>query len=365
MSPRLPALRRVGLVGLGALIAGALALAALWFTPAGRVAVADVYWNVLLTLALVDPAEDIGPHLWAVAVSPDGETIAVGGMIREVLLFDAGTGEPRPSPFSMEQWVMEVGWSPDGRWFAASSFDGEVRVIETRTGAEVARFRANEVSYTFAYHPTLPLFAWGAYDGSIRIVDLSTGVESAPIVSSAGGVLFLTFLPDGRWVASTGEDGRVYFHDPLTRVEERVLQAHAEGITSISFSPDGKLMVTGGDDSYVRLWDVDSMTLLREHSPHPGWINFTTFLPGRGRWLSVGTDDAVHIWDVGGHGPSRALPGHPGGLMCVRPFPDGSRFVTSGKDGTLRIWDADSLRVIRSIDVWGSIDPGGWRWPML
>jgi WD40 repeat protein len=51
--------------------------------------------------------------------------------------------------------------------------------------------------------------------------------------------------------------------------------------------------------------------------------------------------------------------------MCVRSFPGGDRFVTTGKDGTVRVWDSERLQVVRTIDVWASIDDGARRLPAL
>jgi len=343
------------------LVLAAVALGLL--SPPGRTLVQEAYWESAITAGLIRPDRYIGPHNWAVAVSPGGDSIAVGGMSRQVHLFDALTGEPRPPLMELDSWVMQVGWSPNGRWFAASSFLGEVRVIEVATGRNVARFSSGDVSYTFAFHPVLPLLASGSYDGTIRLVDLQTGAEERVIQASEGGVLFVTFTPDGGELVSTGEDGRLHFFDPSSGARGRVMGAHDGGVTAVAFSPDGALMATGGDDAFVRLWNVETGGLLQEHSPHRGWTNFTTFLPDGERWLTVGTDDRVHLWRVGKQSPPDALEGHPGGLMCVRAFPDGSAFVTSGKDGVVRIWDVNSLQIERSIDVWSMINPGGWRWP--
>ena len=356
--------RRLLLAALAMLVALVLVLGVTWMTAAGRTWLADVYWEITLSVGLTDPSSYVGPHFWAVAVSPDGRQIAAGGMHQQPLLFDAQTGARLPLPVHHRQWVMEVGWSADGRWFASTSFDGEVQVYDLLEGREVGDWQGRDVAYTFAFHPSRPVMAWGAYDGAIRLVDLVTGESLGELQANAGGVLYVTWTPDGEQLASTGEDGQVLFLDPQTGEQVARWQAHDAGITAISFSPDGRYAVTGGDDATVRLWDVATGTMLREHSPHAGWINFVTFLSD-GRFLSVGTDHRVFVWSVHDSAPPMALAGHPGWLMCVRPFPDGSRFVTSGKDGTLRVWDASTLQVVETIEAFDQVDEGGFRLPAL
>jgi WD40 repeat protein len=351
-----------GVLAAGCVLSLGLGLA--WSTVPGKVLLADIYWELVLGLHLINPATYVGPHFWAVSASPDGRVLAVGGMHRDVLLFDTATGESLPSPMRHEEWVMEVLWSPDGRWFASTSFSGSVHVQEVATGRSVAAFERDEVAYTIAFHPTRPLLAWGSYDGLLSLVDLETGAAIRSFPGNEEGVLFTAFTPSGEGLVAAGEDGVIRFFDPDSGELVRTLEGHDGGVTSVGFTPDGRLAVSGGDDGTVRLWDLTSEEVLRVSHPHKGWVNFSTFLPDGERYVTVGTDDDVFVWAVDG-GLVQRLPGHADWLMCVRSFPGGDRFVTTGKDGTVRVWDSERLQVVRTIDVWASIDDGARRLPAL
>ena len=354
---------RVGAITAALIVLG---LGLLWNSASGRTQLADIYWNLVLDAGLVSPASYVGPHFWAVAISPDSKRLALGGMTRDVLLFDVESGALLPSPFQHEEWVMEVLWSQDGRWFGSSSFAGAVVIQEDATGEVVYRSDAEEVAYTLSFHPTEPLLAWGAYDGSIRIVDLAEGKDIAAIPAHEDGVLFVAWNGDGSELLSTGEDGVVRFWDGRSHEATGFLEGHTAGITSVSLSSDGRHAVSSGDDATVRLWSLTDNRQVRVERPHGGWINFTSFLPGQSRFLSVGTDRRVFVYDLDSSvGSATLLEGHEDWLMCVRPFPDGSRFASTGKDGTVRIWDAESLTPVQVIRAWPLIDQGGLRWPAL
>lgn len=348
-----------------------LLLAAAGATVPGRVPVADAYWEILLGLHLVRPATYVGPHIWAVAFSPDGRRLAVGSMHQDVLLFDVQTGGALPSPAREPEWVMEVLWSPSGQWFASTSFSGRV-TIRDAAGAVVHQSQSTDVAYTVAFHPVLPLAAWGSYDGGVRLVDLRTGAVERTIAAQRDGVLYTAFTPDGAGLVATGEDGVIRLFDLESGALTEELVGHTAGVTAVSFGPDHTLL-SGGDDATVRLWNLGTGAQTRIERPHAGWVNFSTFLPGSSTFVTVGTDDDVFVWDgSAGSGsgedgslPPRRLRGHTDWLMCARPSADGALLATAGKDGTVRIWDTATWEVQRVIDVWAGVDPGGLRWPAL
>jgi WD40 repeat protein len=77
----------------------------------------------------------------------------------------------------------------------------------------------------------------------------------------------VVFGPDGRTLASSGEDGSVRLWDVHGRRSLGApLLGHKGAVGSIAFSADGRTLATGGDDGTVRLWEGilwDGITDLR------------------------------------------------------------------------------------------------------
>jgi WD40 repeat protein len=113
----------------------------------------------------------------------------------------------------------------------------------------------------------------------------------------------LAFSPDGRFLASGGEDGSLGVWDLSTGHLAASKPAHRGRLACVAFSPDGRVLASGGWDGLVRLWDVapgstpgrELVTFDWRH----GWISAVAFSPD-GMTAAVGGEGAVVVWDVDG-----------------------------------------------------------------
>jgi transcription initiation factor TFIID subunit 5 len=75
------------------------------------------------------------------------------------------------------------------------------------------------------------------------------------------GVLALAFSPDGKLLASAGEDRRIKIWDLASSNLLKELRGHTESIQSLSWSGDSNLLASGGQDGLIKLWDVNKTSL--------------------------------------------------------------------------------------------------------
>jgi WD40 repeat protein len=268
----------------------------------------------------------------AVAVAPDGTTLALAGvgvaddedaLFGWAAVYDAATGELVNEIFAREPGIepKDLAYSPDGSALALAG-SGLARVWDTATW-EVVLTPSDyaRVLDAFTYEPvTEPIgsrpaefnscaFAGDSNHLIVQYLNFDEGgwpwgsmwdVAGARIVGDFGhlprdGYGSVAVSPDGRIVA-LGGDSRPDVLEPWTGRNLTNLEGGAANAMAVAFSPDGARLATGEADGTVRLWDASTAEEQLVLAGHAGAVVDVAFSPDGTRLASVSLDGTMRVW---------------------------------------------------------------------
>lgn len=182
-----------------------------------------------------DEMYEFGSSMWAMALSPNGNTVASGSYNGTVRLWDVETpGKVIAKWTGHRKHVRSVCWRPDGERVAVGFTDGIAGVWDIKNGKTVLgpMKTGHESVAVVIYSPDSTKLATGGYDDiTIRIWDAKTGeatftheYEQEP----RDGVFSLTWTSDEKKFISGWLDGSIRIFDTATWQQIAVLDGQAD-----------------------------------------------------------------------------------------------------------------------------------------
>ena len=297
-----------------------------------------------------------GGFVNAVAISPDGKTIASGSVDKTARLWDHVTGIEKHILKGHTDQITAIDWNHDGTHILTGSTDNSVRIWDATTGKEFDYFKVDTEVWSAAFSPDGTRIAVGSRGGKACVLDIKSKNVLARFEKHREWIYSIAWHPDGKTIVTSSHDGTARIWNAATGMEAPVQlvdlpamgqlqKAHkAHKVHMASWNRAGDRIVSCLDNNTAIIWDARTGKELKTLKGHTRAVMFGQFSPD-GRWLATGSrDNTLRIWNAATGLELSTLKGHSGDVVQARWNHDGSRLVSGSEDGTLRVWDVAAQR---------------------
>jgi WD40 repeat protein len=197
-----------------------------------------------------------------------------------------------------------------------------------------------------AWSPDGKRLASAGDNGIVQIWDATSGADVLPYSGHTSGVGAVAWSPDGQYIASGGSDKTVQVWEASTGHKITTSTGHTGSfkvVNAVAWSPNGKYLASAGEEGLVLVQEALTGRLIYTYKGHIGQyggspVNAVAWSPDGTRIASASSDSTVQVWDATTGSHVFTYKSHSSYVLAVAWSPDGTRLASGSADQTVQVW---------------------------
>ncbi|KAL3945539.1 MAG: hypothetical protein SGBAC_000363 [Bacillariaceae sp.] len=200
----------------------------------------------------------------SVKFSPDGSSFAVGDEdgILGVYSFVEHDGTQveitNVANFKMEDSILDIEWSPDGKWLYCGGEDFAITIIRADGWEAIHRIKREKWVQFLTCSSRGSHLAVGGLSSEVSILDVRAKWQTAISLDVKGiNALSAKWHPKDQFLVITGQHSNIL---AIETTKSRYVQGHClhsiSPVLAVDFSPDGQMAVVGNREGIVTIFNV-------------------------------------------------------------------------------------------------------------
>ena len=249
--------------------------------------------------------------IYAAALSPDNQLLAVGGYISSntkddniIRVINFHTGKVTRLLKGHENVIAGLNFSFDNRVLISGSADKTARIWDVKTGKCLHTLKGHSDDiYAVAFSPDSRMAVTGSDDHTLKLWQVSDGKLYAFLKGHTDKVKSVAFTRDGKYILSGSWDKSIRLWDAKTGSFIKALARQNWGVASLSISNDSTMVVTGhgygSGNGRNNVFSIPSGNRITEFDKHTNIVLATAISPdGTTAATGGGDDQEIYLWDI-------------------------------------------------------------------
>lgn len=308
----------------------------------------------------------------ALAFAPDGKSVVAGGH-HELTVWELPSGKLVKRVQTRAERAYGMAFLPDGKLAVAGGRpgqEGDVRVYnlsakgKTEDGVEVldgVNDKAVLVKHLFDVEDSVlclaittdgKTLAAGGCDRAVRVFDLSEGLDKAKLTQTvenhADWVLGCSLTADGKYLVTAGRDKTAKVWDLKAKESVVTFPEHQNIVYGVAVKADGSAGFSVGADKQLRTWKPNGEgKQVKNAGGHGDEVFKIAYNPKQPMLATSSADKTVRLWNADSLAAGKTLSGLTDFVYTVAFSADGE-FVAGGTfDGIIGVWKVSDGSVVK------------------
>lgn len=298
-------------------------------------------WRSLGTGTMLSQPSGYG--VTSLVIAPNGNTLISAG--KQVVVWDLNQRTRIRTLSGQSEFVNAVALSPDGQTIATGDRKGTIALWNFNTGQLQRSLTHGGLVYQLRFSSDGKTLLSGGLDNTVKRWNLKTGQMNH--LSTRFSVQEMTFTPNEQMVAVGSDQSNAVQILFSSTGEQVAMPIHGQGVSAIAFNSTGRILASAsGLRGGIRLWDMQHrpymyqpIKTLQGHEGQPFAIAFspddkTLFATADG---FNGRNYAVTVWNACTGKLVHRFGDQVRGLS-IAVSKDGKTLVTGGRKGDIQLW---------------------------